>query len=146
MENEPWAKFRTRSTPKISERPEAMRKRNIAAVSPLSDCASRNERSGMDSGGDRRPPPSGRLVHEARRIDVRGRLHHGEADRGVQRHLAVELTTVGLMVLLPERLPADRRVDGEAEQGLRHLLAVGAAGLLDRLDQELHAGVALDRP
>src|SRR5713101_712416 len=34
----------------MSDRPEAMRKRNIAAVRPLSDCAKTNERSGIGTG------------------------------------------------------------------------------------------------
>src|SRR5713226_9948494 len=34
----------------MSDRPEAMRKRNIAAVRPLSDCAKTNERSGIETG------------------------------------------------------------------------------------------------
>jgi hypothetical protein len=31
----------------MRDRPDAMRKRNIAAVSPLSDCAKTNEGSGI---------------------------------------------------------------------------------------------------
>ncbi len=39
-----------------------------------------------------------------------------------------------------------RRVDGEAEQRLGHLLGVRAIGLLHGLGEERHADIALDRP
>src|ERR1700747_3399453 len=47
MYSEPWAKLRTRSTPKMSDSPEAMRKRNIAAVKPPRNWPNRNETSGI---------------------------------------------------------------------------------------------------
>src|SRR6185503_7683728 len=47
MQKVPSAKFSTRSTPKISDSPDAIRKRNIAAVSPLRLCANTNARSGI---------------------------------------------------------------------------------------------------
>src|SRR5687768_11001226 len=54
------------------------------------------------------------LVHELRRIDVHDRLHDREGVLGVFDGLAIELTTIGLVILFADRLLADRRIDGEA--------------------------------
>src|SRR5438874_12666920 len=99
MENVPWAKFSTRSTPKISDSPEAIRNRNIAAVRPLIDCAKTNDGSGR------------RSIHELRRIDVRHGLHDRERILRIHHGLAVELPAVRLVVLLADRLRPDRRLD-----------------------------------
>src|SRR5438552_2139527 len=158
MYNDPWAKFSTRSTPKIRDSPLAIKKRNIAAVNPLSACANRNDGSitsprlhAYAQLVAKPPSESGEaplrgLVHEPRGIDVRDRLHDRERIFRVLHHLPVELTAIGLVVLLADRLLADRRVDGEADERLRDLLGFGAVRLLDRLREELHAEVALDRP
>src|SRR6185295_11038402 len=164
----PWAKFSTRSTPKISDSPDAIRKRNIAAVSPLRLCANTNARSGIAreflgdwsrelrsgrgshgrSGQTQRSPGGGppRLVHELRRVHVLDGLDDREREPRILDGLPVELATVGLVIFFSDSLLPDRRVDGEAQQRLRHLVRVGAARLLDGLREELHAGVALDRP
>src|SRR6187401_3373641 len=47
MKKLPCAQLSTRSTPKISDRPDATMNRNIAAVRPLRLCATRNEGSTM---------------------------------------------------------------------------------------------------
>src|SRR5262245_57678381 len=133
----------------MSESPEAMRKRNIAAVRPLSDCAKTNERSGMPGPPHPAPPPGwgrGRerrkpLVHEPGRVDVGDGLHDREGILGILRRLAVELPAVRLVILLANGELAGGRVHGETEERLRHLLAVRGPGLLDGLDQELHPDV-----
>src|SRR5204862_977121 len=160
----PWAKFSTRRTPKMSESPDAIRKRNMAAVRPERLCAKTNDGSGIGTArAGRRAPgalagvgptdrerpraPScrtGALVHERRRVYVHRRLHDRERVLRVPGGSAVELAAVGLMVLLADRQPADGRLDGEAEERVGDLVGVGAVGLLDRLDQKLHADVALD--
>ena len=45
MYSAPWAKFRMFRTPKISVRPEEMRKRNAACRRALNTCTVRNDRS-----------------------------------------------------------------------------------------------------
>jgi hypothetical protein len=70
----------TRSTPKISDSPEAIRNRNIAVVRPDTACAKTNESSGTaaaDQCGKAR---------EARPADaVRGRAGAGAAARASRR-------------------------------------------------------------
>src|ERR1700730_5923324 len=103
----------------MRERPAAMRKRNIAAVRPLNDWAKTNERSGTRREREEaweRLPRAGDLVHELGRIDVGDRLHDREVVLGVFHRLSVELAAVRLMILLPEGLLADGRVDGQSEE------------------------------
>src|SRR6266567_6817621 len=107
----------------MSERPAAMRKRNIAAVRPLRDCAKAKERSGIETGpltfsalpsslsspaarqrlsSNCGPLPSRRggqgegrnLVHELGRIDVGDGLHDREVVLRVLHGLSVELAAV----------------------------------------------------
>src|SRR5215471_3221701 len=131
----------------MRERPEAMRKRNMAAVRPLRDWAKTKDRSGTTRCGEGPPPLSARrLVHELGGIDVRHGLHDGEGILRLLHRLAVELAAVGLVVLLADGELTRGRVHGQAEKSLGDLLRVRAVGLLDRLREELHTDVALDSP
>src|SRR5215469_17797665 len=132
----------------MRDSPEAMRKRNMAAVRPLRDWAKTKDRSGTKRCGEGGPPPlsARRLVHELGRIDVRHGLHDGEGILRLLHRLAIELAAVGLVVLLADGELARGRVHGQAEEGLGDLLRVRTVGLLDRLREELHTDVALDGP
>src|SRR5262252_8497207 len=104
-----------------------MRNRNIAAVSPLSDCANKKEGSGMGlhigeaivaspMSITRRPAfRTMSLVHELRGIDVRDGLHDRERVLRVLHGLAVELAAVGLVILLADGQLAGRRVDAQSQ-------------------------------
>src|SRR5215831_942240 len=67
-------------------------------------------------------PPTGlrseRLVHELGRVHVLGRLHDSERVLRVHRGLAVELATVRLVILFPDRQLAHGRVHRESEERL----------------------------
>src|ERR1700704_3822899 len=114
-------------TPKISDKPDAMRNRNIAVVRPERSCPSRKNGSsnsdmpraperGWRSTRQRRIPKGGSAqnapsetaggafcsatassVHERLRIDVLDARHDRVSGRALF-HLAVELPAVGLMV------------------------------------------------
>src|SRR5690349_24005809 len=57
-------------------------------------------------------------IHEGRWIDVEDVLHHGEWIFRIGYGFAPDLAAVGLVVLAVHGLLADRRVDGEVQQGL----------------------------
>src|SRR6266851_9514097 len=142
MYNVPCAKFSTRRTPKMRESPEAIRKRNMAAVRPLRLWAKTNDGSGIGRPPSPYPLPldggegydgrgqgerEGQLVHELGRVDVHRGLHDGEGVLRVLHRLAVDLSPVRLMILLADRQLAVRHIDREAQQRLGHLVGVGAA-------------------
>src|SRR5260370_40652126 len=106
----------------MSESPEAMRKRNMAAVRPLSDWAKTKERSGTrgSAGGGDASPPSAQspLVHELGGIGVRHGLRDGERIFGILHRLAVKLAAVRLVILLARRRVADLPVDREPRERL----------------------------
>src|SRR5919197_1631535 len=85
-------------------------------------------------------------VHELGGIYILNRFHDWERVLWIFDRLPIELTAIRLVILLTDRLRADRGFDRQPEQRLGHLVGVRAVGLLDRLGQELHADVALDRP
>ena len=76
----------------------------------------------------------------------RAGVHDRERILRVLGHLSPELRAIGLVILGADGLLADRRIDGDIQHGLGHLLGVGAARLGDRRGQDLHADIAGDRP
>src|SRR5271165_56160 len=156
-------------TPKTSDSPEAIRKRNIAAVRPPMNWLNRNDAAMRSASGAVPPltlalrgllslPACGQReaargicrdqasVHEGCRVDVFRVLNNRERMGRLLDHLAPELAAFGLVRFGVEGTLADRRIKAEAEQRLGNLVRVGAARLFDPLDDRLDGDVAHDRP
>src|SRR4051812_29088127 len=119
MYSEPCAKLTTRVTPKISDRPDAIRNSVDALASPFRNCATKLA-TVLFGGAQLSHFGVARL--DLRAVDVAERGHHalavlhGEApDEGAHRRLVVERAI---------RDPAERRVDGEALHRLDQLFGI----------------------
>src|SRR3954447_6617186 len=105
-------------TPNTNDSPEAIRNRNIAAVSPPMNWLNRKE--GLIGRWARR---SVRVAWRRASLDVEidGLLHDRERRIRVLDHLAPELAGQRLVGLLVDGPLADRRAEAEAQQRLYRL-------------------------